>query len=93
MNLCLQSVLMENFESNTFVHLTRENPSAEGGEGSGAHTTPGLTLMPSSECGHGVSRNLGVIFILFMIILEGDDLILSFLVFYRQLLNYVNKCL
>lgn len=61
MNLCLQSVLMENFESNTFIYLTRENPSAEGGEGSGARTRPASTLMPSSECGHGVSRNLDVI--------------------------------
>lgn len=78
---------MENFESSTFIHLTRENASAEGGKGLGTRTRP------SSECGHGVSGNSDVIFILFMVILEGDDLILNFLVSYTQPLNYVNKCL
>jgi len=52
----------ENFESKTVIHLARKTPSAVGGEGLGACSGPELTLMLPSECGHGDSRILNVIF-------------------------------
>lgn len=40
-----------------------------GGEGLGAFSELELTLMLPSDCGHGDSRILNVIFLLFMVIL------------------------
>ena len=47
-----------------------KNPSAVGGEGLGACSGPELALMLLSECGHGDSRILNVVFMLFMVIYE-----------------------
>lgn len=72
MNLFFQSVLsVENFESKTVTHLARKkNPSAVGGEAFRACSGLELTLMLLFECGHGDSRILNVIFMLFMVILQ-----------------------
>lgn len=82
MNLFFPSVLsVENFESKTVTHLARRTPSAVGGEGLRACSGPELTLMLPSECGHGDSRFLNVIFYGIHGHFGRDYLIPSFLIF------------
>lgn len=67
MNLFVQSV-PKLWKRNSFHLARKKNPSATGEKGLGACSGLELTLMLPSDYGHGDSRILNVIFMLFMVI-------------------------
>lgn len=69
---------MENFESKVVIYLVRNNLFVVGGEGLWVCSGLELIGMLLFECGYGEGRILNVIFMLYMVILEG---IIEFLIF------------